>query len=88
MSVCLSTFSNVFFSETAGPIEAKFHMEPLWDGGTKVYLQGPGHMTKMASMPIYGKKLFKNLLLWNRWADFQETWYVALGTQAHHNLFK
>ena len=30
---------------------------------------------------------FKNLL-WNWRADFPETWYVALGTPAHHNLFK
>ena len=29
-------------------------------------------MTKMAAMPIY-------LLLWNGWADFKETWHVALG---------
>ena len=26
-----------------------------WEGGTKVYINGPGHMTKMAAMPIYGK---------------------------------
>ena len=38
-----------------GPIEAKFHMESPWDGGTKVCSNGPGHMTKMAAMPIYGK---------------------------------
>ena len=55
LSVCLSTFSNVFFSKTAGLIEAKFHVEPPWDGGTKVCSQSPGHMTKMATMPIYGK---------------------------------
>ena len=34
------------------------------------------------------QKPFKNLLLQNRRADFQETWYVASGTQAHHKLFK
>ena len=28
---------------------------------------------------------FKNLLLRNRQADFQETWCVASGTPAHHN---
>ena len=28
---------------------------------SKVYINGPGHMTKMAAMPIYGKYL-KNLL--------------------------
>ena len=33
-------------------------------------------------------KPFKNLLLQNRRADFHETWYVALGTPAHHSLFK
>ena len=37
-------------------------MALLWDGGTKVCSNGPGHMTKMAAMPIYGKNL-KNLLL-------------------------
>ena len=59
--VCfMSTFSNIFSSETTGPIEAKFHMEPPWDGGTKVCSNGPGHMTKMAAMPIYGKNLKKS----------------------------
>ena len=32
-------------------IEVKFHMEPPWDGGKN----GSGHMTNMATMPIYGK---------------------------------
>ena len=51
------TISNVFSSEIAWPIRAKFYLEPPWEGGTKVYINGPGHMTKMAAMPIYGKKL-------------------------------
>ena len=46
-----STCSNFFFLETARPIEAKFHVEPPWDG--------LGHMTNMAVMPIYGKNLKK-----------------------------
>ena len=45
------------FSETALPIKVKFYVEPPWEGGTKVYIKGPGHMTKMAAMPIYGKNL-------------------------------
>ena len=49
------TFSNIFSSETALPIKAKFYVEPPWEGGTKVYINGPGHMTKMAATPIYGK---------------------------------
>ena len=61
MHVCvLSTFSNIFSSETTGLIEAKFHVEPPWDGGMKVYSNGPGDMTKMAAMPIYGKNLKKS----------------------------
>ena len=58
MYACISTFSNIF-SETTGPIEAKFHTEPPWNGGTKVCSNGPGHMTKMAAMPIYGKNFKK-----------------------------
>ena len=49
------TFSNIFSSETALPIKAKFYVEPSWEEGTKVYINGPGHMTKMAAKPIYGK---------------------------------
>ena len=37
-------------------------MEPLWQGGTKVCSNGPGHMTKMATMTMYGKYLKKDLL--------------------------
>ena len=44
LSVCLSVcmYVNVYvcvcsniFSETTGPIEAKFHVEPPWDRGRK-----------------------------------------------------
>ena len=31
-------------------------------GGMKVYISGPGHMTKMAAMPIYGKNHKKSSL--------------------------
>ena len=55
-----STLSNVLPLETARPIEAKFHGNPPWDGGTKVYSNGPCHMTKMAAMPIYGKNIKKS----------------------------
>ena len=39
--MCVSTFSNIFFSETTGPIEAKFHMQPPSDGGKKVCSNSP-----------------------------------------------
>ena len=54
---CRPQCSNIFSSETARTIKAKFHVEPPWEGGTKVYINGPGHMTKMAAMLIYGKNL-------------------------------
>ena len=48
-------FSNFFSSTTTKPIDAnKFHVKPSWDGGTKVPSNGLGHITKMATMPIYG----------------------------------
>ena len=34
---------NIFSSETALPIKAKFYVEPPWERGTKVYINGPGH---------------------------------------------
>ena len=48
---------NILSSETALPIKAKFYVEPPWEGGTKVCINGPGHMTKMAAMPLYGKNI-------------------------------
>ena len=54
-------FSKIFFSKAAGPVEAKFHVEPPWVGGTKVCSGHLGHMTKMAATPIYGKNPSKIL---------------------------
>ena len=56
-SVRPSTISNIFSSETTGPIKLKFRMETPLDAGTKVCSNGPGHMTKMAATSIYGKTL-------------------------------
>ena len=47
----------------------------------------PGHMTKMAAMPLYGKTL-KNLLLRNQKADDLETWYAASGARVLPHLFQ
>ena len=57
---CHSPFSNIFSSVTAWPIKAKLYVEPLWERGTKVCVNGLGYMTKMAAMPIYGKNLDKS----------------------------
>ena len=46
-------------SETAWPIRAIFHVKQPLKRGTKFYINGPGHMIKMAVTPIYGKRLLK-----------------------------
>ena len=53
------TITNIF-SETAGPIKAKFYVEPPWVGGTIFCSRHLGHMTKMAATPIYVKTLQKS----------------------------
>ena len=59
-------------------------------GNGKVYINGPGHKTKMAATPIYiyGKKNFKNLLLQNRKPYDLETWHAASGTQVLQSLYE
>ena len=58
---CPSTSSKDFSSETSGPISTKFHIQPPGNGRKKVYIIfGPRHLTKMATMPIYGKNLKKS----------------------------
>ena len=79
--------SNIFFSETAWPIKAKFYVEPPWVGGTKLFAASGSHDQDGRHAHIW-QKPFKNLLLQNRRADFRETWYVASGTPAHHKLCK
>ena len=79
-----STLSNFFSLETAA---VKFHVAPPWDGGMKVSSNGFYHMTKMATMPIYGKTV-NHLFLWNQKADDLETWYAALATRVIPSLFK
>ena len=44
------------FSETIRPIELKFHMKTPYDKFALIYTNCYGHMTKMADIPIYGKK--------------------------------
>ena len=53
---------NIFniFSETTGPFKVKFHMKHPWDRVMKICSTGPGLMTKMADMAIYGTNLKKS----------------------------
>ena len=50
-----STDLNIVYSETTRPIELKFRMKTLYDRLVKIYTNCSGHMTKMATTPIYGK---------------------------------
>ena len=52
-------FSKIVSSILAWPVKYKFYVEPPWKGGKKVYINGPGHMTMLATTPIYGKNLQK-----------------------------
>ena len=57
-------------------------MTTPYDWLAKTYTNCYGHMTNMATMPIFGKKPFKSLLLWNQKAIGFGTWYVGLGMWA------
>ena len=51
---CLLPSYSKIFSEAAWPIKAKFYMKHLYERGTNMYIN-PGHMTRMATMPIFGE---------------------------------
>ena len=54
----------------------------------KIYINGQGHMTKMAAISINSKKKnFKNLLQNQKAYDF-ETWYEASGNGGLQSLCK
>ena len=54
-------------------------MEHPKEVGTKVYINGPDHMTKMAAMAINRKNIF---LQNNKVYDF-ETWHEAQGKELY-----
>ena len=49
-----SQCSNIFFSETAGPIKARLYVKPPWIGGMKFFSWHLDRITKMAATPMYG----------------------------------
>ena len=78
--------------QTSSPLKPLGQSKPnfMWSlpgKGAKFYINGPGHITKMAARPIYGKNL-KNILLQNQKSYDLETWHVASGTQALQSLYK
>ena len=55
----LQKYSKIFFSETTWPVKAQYYRKHLWEGEINMFINNPGHMTKMAAMPIYGKNPLK-----------------------------
>ena len=86
--MCVCTCVNIFnISETTGPIEAKFHMELPWDGGTKVVQTVLVTWPRWLPCPYMVKSL-KNLLLRNQKTDDLETWHAASSVPVLPSLFK
>ena len=58
--------------QTSSPLKPLGQSKPnlmwslTWEGGTIVYINGPGHMAKMAANAHIMMKAFKNLLLQNQ----------------------
>ena len=55
--------------------------------GPLVTIIGPGHMTKMAAVPIYGKNLKIGISVTDEQSSMK-LGIVALWTLAHHSLYK
>ena len=75
--------------ETAWPIKAKLHVEHRYERGMKVYINGPGHLTKMATMDINSKNLYtrKSSSPEPEAYDF-DTWHEASERGALQSLYK
>ena len=52
-------FITMTFKDIFSIIKAKFYINRLHEGGTNVYIHILGRMTKMVTMPILGKNIFK-----------------------------
>ena len=48
----------------------------------KIYINGQGHMTKMAAMAINSKSLLKSFLQNQKAYDYFEIWHEASGNRA------
>ena len=50
----------LFFSKTVGRFGTKVHIKAQGRMEMKIYINELGHLTNMATMPIYGKNLKKS----------------------------
>ena len=70
------------------PIWTKLCMKAFRYKEMKIWWHNAGHMTKMATMLICGKNPSKIFISGTGRLISTKNWYVALGTPAHHSLFK
>ena len=56
-----SSYLNIVFSETTRPMEIKFHMTTPYDWFAKIYTNCYGHMTNIATKPIYGNNYLNSV---------------------------
>ena len=80
-SIVVSPSSTIFrdLLQNRWANQSQFHMEPQWDGGKIVCSWGRGHITKMTTMPIYGKNPSK--IFFSRSVRVAER--LALPTSGH-----
>ena len=90
----LETLSNIFSSEITGPVEVRFYMKHVCLVGTKVYVIGPGHITKVHTAGNYYKFLFvpSPVVYWNQLSAIMvllptlDQFSVAVQSHDHHIL--
>ena len=74
--------SDIFCCKAARPIETKLHVVLLWIiVRMEVCSNSPGHVTKMATMPVYSKNTLKIFSKTRRLMTFIQTWYTSSGTR-------
>ena len=75
-----STIFMIFSSETKWQTKVKLLAEHSWEGGTKVCINDPGHMAKMAAIAI-NSKTFKTIYSQNQKSYDFETKFEASGNR-------
>ena len=56
---CILPLYSKIFTKMAWPVKVNFYGKHLYEEGTNVFINKPGHMTKMATISIYSKNLSK-----------------------------
>ena len=87
-------YIHVYFHkiEASSPLKLLGQSNPnfiwsIFEMAKKVYINGHGHMTKMAAMSV-NRKIFKNLFLQNQEAYDLEIWCEASVNGAFQRLYK